>query len=199
MDAFISWWKHPRPNGIDTANHREIPGSTPGRYNLQIEITSTYKYTTSMQHWIQHLCFQGPLREYRSIRSGASGLPYSDYPSIALHFQSFQIIDSGTTHSALRQQFFHHFSNRFVFRSSLVRVLVTDGSDMTYFQPFIRLVKTKAKRVLNPAVILIRNVLKWLKKQCCTELLRFQQRVCVPSTHVYVCYEARRNEIRVVD
>jgi len=34
------WWKHSRPNGIDTANHREIPGSTPGRYNLQIEITS---------------------------------------------------------------------------------------------------------------------------------------------------------------
>jgi len=37
----FSWWKHSRPNGIHTANHREIPGSTPGRYNLQIEITST--------------------------------------------------------------------------------------------------------------------------------------------------------------
>jgi len=24
-------------------NHREIPGSTPGRYNLQIEITSIHK------------------------------------------------------------------------------------------------------------------------------------------------------------
>jgi len=31
-------------------NHREIPGSTPGRYNLQIEIASWYVYIYTWLH-----------------------------------------------------------------------------------------------------------------------------------------------------
>ena len=31
-------------------NHREIPGSTPGRYNLQIEITSHSRLATELTH-----------------------------------------------------------------------------------------------------------------------------------------------------
>ena len=38
------------PVGIPT-NHREIPGSTPGRYNLQIEITSELAPTKRQLTW----------------------------------------------------------------------------------------------------------------------------------------------------
>ena len=71
IEVLAVWW-HNKPK---TTNHRNvviviiiisiiIPKSNTATINLN-------KYTIS----IQHSCAQNPFREYRSIRSGASGLP----------------------------------------------------------------------------------------------------------------------------
>jgi len=64
---------------------------------------SIYKYITSKKH----SCVQGPLRECRSIRSGASGLPYYCTPPMTIPALFGLVLECGSITTKRRKKKAH--------------------------------------------------------------------------------------------
>jgi len=74
---------------ITTAQQLDSLPLVTRKFNCNIHINISYHTSTHFQHTNvftskQHSCVQGPLRECRSIRSGASGLPYYCTPLVCI-------------------------------------------------------------------------------------------------------------------